>query len=359
VENTIIAQNNATTGPDANNAAGAFTDGGGNLIGISGAGSGNTGFTAATTQTGTVASPLDPKLGPLASNAGPVVGALGNQVVLPTEALLAGSPAIDKGVLATVTTDERGFPRPDSRGSDAGTQDIGAFESNPLTGNAAFVQTLYFDLLHRLGDVTNASDAGGWVNSLNAGTITRQAVATGIARSPEALGVLVDGLYQKILDRPSDPTGRAGFVSFLQSGGTVEQVITMMVTSPEYNTLTGNNDTTFVQSLYTRLLGRTGSSLEVAGWVSLLPSIGRAGVANAFLHSTEFRTDYVEELYGFPPALPVSVVSIFPNLLHRTATPAATEVSGWVNSGLDMLTIEVAIAQSSEFSALASTGIAF
>ena len=59
VQNTIIAGNAAsTTGPDANNAAGTFTDNGGNLIGISGAGSGNTGFTAGTTQTGTVATML-------------------------------------------------------------------------------------------------------------------------------------------------------------------------------------------------------------------------------------------------------------------------------------------------------------
>ena len=33
--NTIVAQNSATVGPDADNAAGAFTDAKGNLIGIS------------------------------------------------------------------------------------------------------------------------------------------------------------------------------------------------------------------------------------------------------------------------------------------------------------------------------------
>jgi len=360
LKNTIVARNTASTaGPDANNPAGTFTDLGGNLIGIAGTGSGNTGFTAATTQTGTTSSPLDPLLGPLASNAGPVVGATGAQIVLPTEALLANSPAIDKGVSASVTTDERGFPRPDSRGSDTGTLDVGAFESNPLTGNAAFVQTLYFDFLHRLGQVNNASDAGSWVNALNAGTITPQTVASDIARSSEALGVLVDGLYLKILGRASDPTGRAGFVSALESGATVEQVITVMVTSPEYTMLTGNSDTTFVQSLYTKLLGRTASSLEVAGQLSLLASLGRTGVANEFLASLEFRTDAVEQLYGFPTALSVSVISVFPNLLHRPGTPTATEVASWVNSGLDILSVQVSITQSAEFSGGASSGLFF
>jgi hypothetical protein len=193
--------------------------------------------------------------------------------------------------------------------------------------------------------------------ALNAGTLTPQAAANGIARSPEALGVLVDGLYLEILERPSDATGRAGFVTFLQNGGTVEQAITNMVTSQEYTTLTGGTDPGFVQSLYTLLLGRTGSSSEIAGWVNTLPSLGRAGVAAAIRGSSEYRTDEVQELYGFTYALSETVVSLFPNFLHRAAAPGAGEVNGWVNSGLDILTVELGFAASGEFVALASTGI--
>ncbi len=126
VEDTVIAGNfldNLGKGPDA---AGAFIDNGGNLIGISGPGSGNTGFTAATTQTGTVANPLNPLLGPLQNNGGPTVGAAGDSMTLQTEALEAGSPAIDKGVAGGPTVDERGFVR-DDVASGTGT-DVGAFE---------------------------------------------------------------------------------------------------------------------------------------------------------------------------------------------------------------------------------------
>lgn len=50
---TIVAKNSGfSVGPDGNNPAGTFTDSGGNLIGVSGAGGGNTGFTAATTLDG-------------------------------------------------------------------------------------------------------------------------------------------------------------------------------------------------------------------------------------------------------------------------------------------------------------------
>jgi hypothetical protein len=127
VQNTIIARNIATTGPDADNPAGTFTDNGGNLIGISGAGSGNSGFMAATTQTGTVANPLDPLLGVVQNNGGPTVGAPGNTTALETESLLTGSPAIDKGVnMGAPATDARGFNRIVNN-----TVDVGAYEFQP------------------------------------------------------------------------------------------------------------------------------------------------------------------------------------------------------------------------------------
>ncbi len=124
LQNTLVAGNSAALGgADIEFGSTGITgvDQGGNLIGVSGAGSGNSGFTAATTQTGTVAAPLNPLLGPLQYNGGPLVGASGQQVGLQTEALLPGSPAIGKGVTNNVTTDERGFNR-------TSPPDIGAFQ---------------------------------------------------------------------------------------------------------------------------------------------------------------------------------------------------------------------------------------
>jgi hypothetical protein len=110
VQNTIIAQNFATTGPDAHNPSGNFTDNGNNLIGIAGATGGNTGFNAGSDQNGTASAPLDPKLGPLGNNGGPTVGAPGSSMVLETEKPAKGSPAIGNGNPAAAPMfDERGF----------------------------------------------------------------------------------------------------------------------------------------------------------------------------------------------------------------------------------------------------------
>ncbi len=84
-----------------------ITDNGGNLI-------------------GTAAAPIDPLLGPLADNGGPTM----------THALLAGSPAINRGDL-TALAGVGGVPEFDQRGAPFGRVfngriDIGAFELQPM-----------------------------------------------------------------------------------------------------------------------------------------------------------------------------------------------------------------------------------
>ncbi len=143
VENTIIAGNFVNLrnfGVNGADAVGAFTDEGGNLIGISGTRSGNTGFTASTTQTS--ADPLDPLLGPLQDNGGPTVGAAGDSMTLQTEALLPDSKAIAKGIAGGPAVDERGFS---VAGEAQGTPpDVGAFQFQNATlslGLVAFSPT--------------------------------------------------------------------------------------------------------------------------------------------------------------------------------------------------------------------------
>lgn len=102
--NTIVALNSG----NLRDVAGIFVSLGHNLIGVS---DGSSGFTAAGDLAGSAASPIDPKLGPLATNGGLTL----------TVALLSGSPAIDSGATTGAPdTDQRGIARPQGRGVDIG-----------------------------------------------------------------------------------------------------------------------------------------------------------------------------------------------------------------------------------------------
>lgn len=126
LENTIIAVNTAANGlgdttgapTPGPNVDGAVTSNGHNLLGIA---TEATGFTGPGDQTG-----ANPMLAPLADNDGPTQ----------TMALTPGSPAIDAGVAAGASFDQRGKPRTydDPGVANAATSDgtdIGAFELQP------------------------------------------------------------------------------------------------------------------------------------------------------------------------------------------------------------------------------------
>jgi hypothetical protein len=204
------------------------------------------------------------------------------------------------------------------------------FTLKVLTPQQRFVQALYLDFLHRAGDLNNPNDAGAWVTALGRG-MPAATVANLVARSLEALGVAVDGLYHRFLGRDADSAGRAAFVGYLQAGGTLEGVSQAMLASSEYQSHLPGDD--FVQSLYQNLLQRTGSSAEVNSLFALLSQLGRAGMAQDFLSSPEFRAGEVGDDYA--------------QLLHRT--PSAAEVNSWVGSGLDLLAIDTLFAASPEF----------
>ncbi len=116
--NSIIAANTAAAN-SAPDFAGTVSSQGYNLVGVA---DGSTAFNAVGDQVGSSTAPLDPKLGLLAYNGGPTQ----------TLALLPGSPAIDAGN-STLSTDQRGFPRPVNFPSipnapGGNGSDIGAFE---------------------------------------------------------------------------------------------------------------------------------------------------------------------------------------------------------------------------------------
>jgi hypothetical protein len=202
----------------------------------------------------------------------------------------------------------------------SGTIDVGS----PLSQAQAFVQTLYNHLLRRTGSL---EELVPWTNLLvSAG---QPAVVTGILHSPESLGRIVDDLYMRVLGRQSDPIGRNDWIGFLASGGSVEQLEDVFLTSPEYIGQNAN----WVQSLYLNVLDRPGSDAEVAAWNNAEPTLGLTAIATAFTSSAEARA--------------VATVSDYRTFLHRT--PTAGEVMVVTGLPLDLLGIENFLLLSPEY----------
>ena len=107
--NSLVAENHAPTAPDLLVLSG-FLTARSNLIGV-GSGSGLTDGVDGN-QVGSVAAPIDPKLGTLGDHGGATA----------TFPLLLGSPAIDAGSSADCPDiDQRGVSRPQGPGCDIGS----------------------------------------------------------------------------------------------------------------------------------------------------------------------------------------------------------------------------------------------
>ena len=70
-----------------------------------------------------------------------------------------------------------------------------------------------------------------WLDS-HSGSV--QAIATLVLTSPEAINLRVAGYYQQFLRRPADAMGQASFVSMIMQGFRDEQIIAILMGSPEY-----------------------------------------------------------------------------------------------------------------------------
>jgi hypothetical protein len=197
-----------------------------------------------------------------------------------------------------------------------------------LTGDRAFIQSLYNDLPGRTG---GPAELDSWEAILTAGADGRTNVVNGIMRSDEALGRVVDSYYLKYLDRPADRTGRAYWIAVLRSGADIENVQAAFVNSAEFRS---QNSAGVVQALYRTFFDRTATAGELTFWYGVLqrPN-GLAVVASKFALSAENRDRFVD--------------SGFAAFLHRAA--ADVEKNFFANEGMDLRSLEEQILTSPEF----------
>ncbi|HEY2154845.1 MAG TPA: CSLREA domain-containing protein [Isosphaeraceae bacterium] len=291
VGGTIIAGNTGTTGPDFDYSSGSVNDKGGNLLG-------NPTGDGAKFGAGTIIG--DPKLGPLVNNGGQSAGAPSTSQVVPTQALLPGSPAFAKG-LAGPATDERGFGRPTK-------PSIGAYEPQyaaNATPNQVFVENMYEVLFNQVADPIGLANSTAFLNKGG----TPMALVQILQSFLPYLDNVTVQLYRRYLDRAPSGTELNIVVNFLQAGTTPEQLAVALIGSNEFtNDYGGGLNDVFVEALFVATLGRpTASQADLTAWdVALGAGFSRAAVGNLLLTSTEYITDLIVDDFDHYVGRPAS-----------------------------------------------------
>lgn len=133
-------------------------------------------------------------------------------------------------------------------------------------GNGAVVRLVFLELLGR------CPDQGGydyWVGRLDGGT-SREAFARSIARTPEAVGRVVDDAYQAMLGRAADPAGRAFWTGRLQGSGRYDSLLADLAASGEFWSKSGATNAGVVTRVYERLLDRSPDQGGLDFWAGRL-----------------------------------------------------------------------------------------
>jgi len=147
------------------------------------------------------------------------------------------------------------------------------------------------------GQTASPSTANAWTSAVQSGN--RAGFTYGLAVSDAWAGYEIDQLYQRVFGRPADAQGRAYWVGVLANGARLEDVALWFYSGDEYWAKHGSTATGFVNALYQDLLHRQADASGRNYWVGMLQSgsLGRVGVAAGFYASMESRRDRVGSLF--------------------------------------------------------------
>jgi hypothetical protein len=210
----------------------------------------------------------------------------------------------------------------------------------------SFVQALIRQVMGRPATAQESAQLGAYI----AATGDFAGVANYVVRLPEARERLVVSWFARFLSRLPANGEEGPYVAALLAGQQEELVLASLLAN---DFVPQAPDATFLADLYPALLGRAPTAQELfLGLQVQLPQVGRVGVAFELLTGAEYRGDYVVGNFyalnnlgiSFPPYLH------FAALLRQQVILSPAQAVAWVNSGLDLTGLTVAILSSPPFS---------
>jgi ELWxxDGT repeat protein len=162
------------------------------------------------------------------------------------------------------------------------------------TPNERFVDRVYHDLLHRDAD---ASGLAHWSGALDRG-MGRADLVRAVEGSLEYRTNVVRDLYAALLGREADASGLGTFTAFLGAGGTATQATVFIAASPEYFARHGGTHAGFLAAAYRDLLGRDMDAGGAAVFgLALASGVARLQVLTLIVTSPEYQQNSVQGYY--------------------------------------------------------------
>ncbi len=212
-----------------------------------------------------------------------------------TTGVLSGTPNTSKafGTFPLTITASNGVSTDATQSFELEVSGIPAYAATP---NQRYIAQVYLDLLHRVVDEPGLEN---WNGQLDVG-VAAKLVVLEIEQCSlnEYQTLVVQNLYMRYLGRPADPAGSQQWVSFLNSGGTVEALAANLIGSPEYFQKAGGTNDAFLTALYQDVLSRAIDSQGQAFYTSELNAgTSREAVAFSVVTGQEAYQDAVDGYY--------------------------------------------------------------
>jgi hypothetical protein len=164
------------------------------------------------------------------------------------------------------------------------------------TDDGRFVSGVYNDLLNRPSD---SASFASFLASVDAGrTPLLRQVATTFVSSPEARTLTISDIFNTYLGRAPSPTELSNLLMALQAGQTPEQILTGVLSSPEYFTHTGATDIGFINHIFQDALIRKIDAGTLNGFLFQAEITPRTTIANVLDQSTEYQANLVAGYYS-------------------------------------------------------------
>ena len=210
-------------------------------------------------------------------------------------------------------------------------------DNDVLHRSDLFAMQLYRDVLFREADTAGQQY---WQQQIDTGKMTRAQVAASFMASPEFQGGVgeITRLYFGAFDRLPDRDGLAYWMGQQKAGMSFNQISASFVVSEEFQKTYGSLDNTnFVERVYQNVLHRSSDASGKSYWVGQLNNgFSRGDLLASFTESTEFKANTKDKV-----ALTLDYIGLlghapdqasFDALLAQGNTDVVTLIGQFLNS---------------------------